>query len=106
MGESSSLLKVNEGKEEVTEPMKKWLLCQRKGENLGWRGGEKEHCRKGEHVLALRWREAEAGFELTTYGVRGGDANDYAKETDSPTLTFLKSNDWEKATLVVNKWWQ
>ena len=35
MGESSSLLKANEGKEEVTEPMKKWLLCQRKGENLG-----------------------------------------------------------------------
>ena len=41
-------------------------------------------------------------FELTTCGVRDGDANDYAKETDSPPLPFLEKYDEERVALQVN----
>ena len=41
-------------------------------------------------------------FELTTCGVRDGDANDYAKDTDSPQYLFLKKYDEEREALKVN----
>ena len=45
--------------------------------------------------MGYSWRrEAERGFELTTNGVRGGDAIDYAIETDNHTSSFGCQN-WE-----------
>ena len=44
--------------------------------------GEKELCRSGVHILGLWGRVTAPGLELATNWIRGGNAIDYAKQTD------------------------